>query len=617
VTAAVLKLDYRAPSEVAATAKAATIHLALANGVPRDAALSAIALSGKVRNPELLRDALLTAIAVRESDLRYKGVDRTAYLAYLMKQGKKATKAIWEAQKAFLEGAYGDAAPRPRGLDPWLTVDPDELSIELFSRDESAYARLAFSNDLFEARSAAHGTASVDLTPSFVEQLERVRAYQPLELDASTERSKTPAPREVEVPDEWLRGFLQVQSAATLPAAVIELAPIDVYNVLVALRLRRAKTAPRALRFELVPGEKPRIVLEPWETTLYCHGPAFAGDAPRIVRVFGRQRLLVLARALPHLTRARVHLLGPGLPSFWVLDLGSARLSVALTSWSESSWASAASFDALMPGAAGTSGVARAVALLENRGPLGLAELSQELGESNAAARALLQRACLRGQALFDVASGRYRPRALATEPIDEARIRYGSEREALAHRLLGDGARAAGTVELQKEHEIVGEGYEIAGEVTDQRARRSFTPRFTLDLESQVKEGFCNCRQFQRSGLREGPCEHILALYLKFRRKQAQAEELRQTPEGRRLVRAETRTLVRRDLNGGQVSFRVSLDDRRLSIEERSADPGQPFGQPRFQRLWFDTDIEAKNSYFARLDELGEKGFIDLQMAG
>jgi hypothetical protein len=93
----------------------------------------------------------MTAAAILESDLRYKGKDRTAYLAYLMKKGKKATAAIWEAQKAFLDNALSDDTKKTSALDPVLTVHPDEVSIEVFSRDESAYARLAFSNDLFAA----------------------------------------------------------------------------------------------------------------------------------------------------------------------------------------------------------------------------------------------------------------------------------------------------------------------------------------------------------------------------------------------------------------------------------------------------------------------------------
>jgi len=604
MTARVLVLEYPAASEVATTAKASDVRLAL------EAKRGAhVGITGRVKDPELFRDSLLALNALMQSDLRYKGKDRTAYLAYLMKKGKKATAAIWEAQKAFLEGAYGDAAPRPRGLDPIATVDPDEWSLEVFSRDESAYARLALSNDLFENRTAAHGTTLADLSPAFVDQLERVRTYQPVDVDATTKLSaQNKVARELDLPDEWLRGFLQVQSAAALPSVVAPLAAIDLYNVLFLLRVRRAKKAPRALRFELVPGNKPRVVVEPWEIALECHGAPFAGKTPRIVRIFGRQRLLALALALPHVQRADVHLLGPGLPSFWVLDMGLARLTVALTSWSESKWASAASFDALMPRAEDAKSVDAVVAVLRERGPLALKEIANATHKSEQDARSALQRAALQGRVLFDVSRDVYRPRALLADPIDESTIRYGSPREAQAHRLL------EGKVAVTKVHLVAGEGQEISGEVDDKSMHRSFAPRFFLDTEGQVREAWCNCPVYMRSGLREGPCEHMIALRVRFQRDQAEAERLRATPEGRKLVSAETRTFMRRDASGVQTTFRVSLDDRVVRVERLTTTPGHALaaGDARHQRLWFDTDKQAREAYFARLDDLETEGFID-----
>jgi hypothetical protein len=585
----ILKLSYPGSSELVVSPTSARVKLSL-DGARR------VGFTGRVKDPELFRDAWLTAVAVRESDLRYKGKDRAAYLAYLMKKGKKATKAIWEAQRAFLDHAYADDTPRPRGLDPLLTVDPDEISLEVFSRDESAYARLAFASEFFDDRTAAHGTSFADLSPALAEQLERARTYQPLEIDAHAGAGET---REIDLPPEWLRGFLQVQSASTLPGTVLELAPVDVYGILFTLRTRKAKKAPRALRFELVPGAKPRVVLEPWEIAIESHGAPYAGKAPRVVRLYGRQRLSVLARALPHLKRVRVHLLGAGLPSFWVLDMGPARVTMALTSWAESKWGSAASFDALMPEAGKSKAPENLTKLLRARGPLPLIEL--EKAEPNA--RAALQHATLRGEVLFDRDREVYRPRSVLSTPVDEAQIRYASAREAAAHRLLAQPKAIA----ITKLHVIGGEGTEIHGEVTDKQARRAFAPRFTADIEGQVRDAWCNCPTYQRSAMREGPCEHMIALFVFQHRASAEAERLRQTPEGRKLVRAETRTLVRRDASGAQIRYRLTLDDRAVRVETSEA-----LAEARFQRLWFDTDAEARDAYFARLDRLANEGFID-----
>ncbi|HEU4409501.1 MAG TPA: SWIM zinc finger family protein [Polyangiaceae bacterium] len=598
-----VSLNYASRSGLARDESGARVRLALDRG------RGVVGLRGRLRDAALVRDALLATWAVLESDLRYKGRDRTAYLAYLMKQGKRATAQIWEAQKAYLEKAFAEDTRQVGALDPVLTVDPDGLSIEVFSRDESAYARLFLSNECFDEREAAPGTAFVDLNAEFVGGLERLRSHTPALFEAGVAPAGPPGPgssRELEVAQGWLRGFLQVQSAATLPSASCRLAPVDVYNVLYALRVRKAKTSPRALRFELVPGLPPRLVLEPWERLLEAHGPAYEGGEPKVVRTFGRQRLLCLAPLLPHLRSARVRLLGAGLPWFLVFDLGPATLSVALTGWAESSWASAASFDLLMPRPVGAP-AERAFHLLNEKGPLPLPAVAAALGLPAGEARAALQHECLRGRVLYDLANDAYRPRQLLPSPVDEGAIRFGSEREARAHRLLGDGGAGAGEVRLTKLHDMGGEGTEVHGEVADREAHRTYAPRFTLDNEGRVGGAACTCATYQRSGLREGPCEHLIALRLAYARKLSADEAARRTPEGRSLILAETRTYVRRDAAGAETVYRVSLDRRAVHVRW-----GARAGNERHQRLWFDSDREAREAYFRRLDALAAEGYVD-----
>jgi hypothetical protein len=602
-----VELRYATASDVEARSEASRVLLAL------EGSRGTVGLRGRVREPALFRDALAATLGVLASDLRYRGRDRTAYLAYLMKQGKRASAQIWEAQKAFLDASLQTEEQKDTVLDPVLTVDPDQVSLEVFSRDESAYARLAFDNTLFDGREAAHGSTFLDVPPELVNKVDRLRTYVPLSLEAHVALPSREArpPRNVEVPHAWLRGFLQVQSAATLPASTCTLAPIDLYNLLFALRTRKAKKAPRALRFELVPGAPPRMVLEPWELVLECHASVYTGAAPAVVRTFGRQRLAALAKLLPHAQSVRVQLLGPGLPVFWVVDMGPATLTLALTGWTESGWSSAAAFDVLMPRAVPEGLSEKLRQRLRAEGPLSFETLVAGAGAPKDAVRAALQLECLRGRILYDIARGAYRPRELMATPVDEAVIRFGSEREARAHRLLGDGGPGAGEVKVTKVHEVVGEGTRIHGEVVDREAVRSFFPAFTLDLEGRVKDASCGCPHFRRSGLREGPCEHMMALRLAYARQRAAEEALRQTPEGRKLIRAETRSYVRREASGQEQVYRVSLDGKVVAVEW-----GPRLGEARHQRLWFDTDAEARTAYFARLEELASEGFIDAASA-
>ncbi len=599
-----VELRYATTSEVEAGAESSRVLLAL------EGSRGTVGVRGRVREPALFRDALASALGILASDLRYRGKDRTAYLAYLMKQGKRATAEIWEAQKAFLEQSLEGEKKADAVLDPVLTVDPDQVSLEVFSRDESAYARLSFDNALFEGREAAHGSTFLDVPGDLLAKVDRIRTYVPVGLEAHVAlpvRGEARAPRNVEVPHAWLRGFLQVQSAATLPSSTSSLAAIDLYNLLFALRTRKAKKAPRALRFELVPGAQPRLVVEPWELVLECHGPAYQGSAPAVVRTFGRQRLMALARLLPHAKSVRVQMLGPGLPVFWVIEMGPATLTLALTGWTESGWSSAAAFDSLMPRSVPEGLPERLRARLRAEGPLSFEALASGTEATKEGVRAALQLECLRGRVLYDIAKGTYRPRELLSTPVDEAVIRYGSEREERAHRLLGDGSAGAGEVKVTKVHEVVGTGTRLHGEVVDREAVRSFFPSFLLDLEGRVREASCGCPTYKRAGMREGPCEHMIALRLAYARQRAQEEALRQTPKGRAQIRAETRAYVRRDDSGKEQVYRVSLDGKLVSVEW-----GPRQGEARHQRLWFDTDTEARTAYFARLESLAAEGFID-----
>ncbi|MEZ4241962.1 MAG: hypothetical protein R3F59_38590 [Myxococcota bacterium] len=110
---------------------------------------------------------------------------------------------------------------------------------------------------------------------------------------------------------------------------------------------------------------------------------------------------------------------------------------------------------------------------------------------------------------LADIDRGRYRPRSLLPEPVDDGAIRYGSPREALAHRLLGDpagGAEPMGEVKVTKLHAVVGEGRRSRARSSTGSSSAPSRCAFTLDLEGQVTDAWCNCPTYLRSKLREGP---------------------------------------------------------------------------------------------------------------
>lgn len=554
---------------------------------------------GELVRPGVARDALLGIGDVLASDLRFKAQDRSDYLAYLATKGKAASNELWNAQKAYLDAKYGDQEETSAPLDPILHVTDDGVAFEVFSRDESSYARLFFKKDAFRAPSFLSGTTNLDLTTSAIQSIARIRSYRNTTL--TIRPGAMGEERQLSVPYRWIRAFGQVQAASTLPAASFDLAPVDLYNVLLTLKRHRARTSPRALRYELVPGEAPRLVLEPWDFVFSGTAGPYEGDRPIVLRTWGRKRLMALARVLPHAEKVSVRVLGAGLPAIYVVDLGDAQLSLSLSGWVDSGWAGIATFDLLAAGPTDDLLTPRVLQRL-GHGAASIDALATELGRSTNEIRQALLVEIERGRVVHDVPGGVFRKRELFAEPIERDHVRYRDEREAEAHRLL----ETPGQVEITKLHDLGGEGTRIEGTVEDKKAHRTYTTSFTLDREGRTVDATCTSPQFRRAGLREGPTVPMIALRLAYARKRAELEAARNTEEGRKLIRAETRTLIRRETDGA-TTYRISLDERQVVLRW-----GRALDAMRMHRMFFGSAEEAKEEYFARLDRLAAHGYID-----
>ncbi len=569
--------------------------------VPVDDQRSAT-LAARLHRPGVVRDALLAMGDVLSSDLRRKATDRADYLAYLIQRGKGVGKAVWDAQKEYLALQYGAAAKQDEPLDPALSVSPEAVRLEVMSRDESTYAQLVLRRPaaLVDAEhpgdtGSAHGTTFVDLGGALT-AIGRVRSYRPTTLAFAPAHPTTTKTRSV--PVKWLRAFGQMQAATLLAADRFELAPIDLYNVLLNLRLKKAKTAPRGLRYELVPGERPRLVLEPWDMVVRGTGGVYRGAQPRVIRTWGRNRLNVLARVLPHAKKLEVAIAGPGLPAIYVVDLGDATLALALSGWTDASWAGIATFDLLA--ADGDPDAIDAVVAAAAT-PKTDTAIAEALGKPKAEVRRTLLAALAQLRLGHDLATGELFARPLTPSPVSPALLKFSGPREAAAHRLLGE----AGAVTISKVADQGIEGRAIEGQVVDAKAHRTFYPGFTIDREGRTASATCTCSTFRRSGVKEGPCEHMIALRVAYARGQARLEAERNTPEGRAQITAETRVLLRRT-DAGAETFRLSLDGRHVTSRFGIGD------DLRVQRLRFDSVTDARAAYFARLDELSKKGYLD-----
>ena len=254
--------------------------------------------------------------------------------------------------------------------DPVITVAPDCLFFECFSADESSYGCLTVDRSAFDReRDVALGTTNVDYSWTLYEHFQQMRSYRetrflvdPAGFEVRPGQATSYREEKIDLPPSWLRGFLQLQAAMSLPMRRVPIGREGLYNILAFLKRHRAAKSPRAIRFELEPGRPPWAVLEPWGQRVRLGDAPYAGPRAEVIRTWGRDRLQVLGRLLPILDRAEVYLLGTGLPSFWSIGMGPIRLILGLSGWTANDWTGAAALDQLAPPAEPDTATMQAIA---------------------------------------------------------------------------------------------------------------------------------------------------------------------------------------------------------------------------------------------------------------
>src|SRR6185437_11778126 len=203
-----------------------------------------------------------------------------------------------------------------------------------------------------------------------------------------------------------------------------------------------------------------------------------------------------------------------------------------------------------------------------------------------------LQVGCQRGVFMFDVARDAYRYRPLTGEALDPARFEFRNDRERRAHDLCAE----KGAVKIVTENRIHGEGLELVGKVAVAADKREYRPALLVDDDGRVKKAECTCTFFRKHQLKEGPCEHLVALRLAEAREEQRRRAQRSAE--RSSVVLETRTYARRHAKGEDV-YQVALDRRRVKIRW-----GLRGEAPRVMSLTFNSVEDAQAAYFARVDD-------------
>lgn len=328
---------------------------------------------------------------------------------------------FYAAQRRYWKWLYSHDLDMWVVLDPVVSVHPDCLIFEAFSRDESSYGRVTVPMDRLDIHDAVdYGATNIDFSPDLAREIGRIRSYRetdlhvgPLAVGLETAAGSV-VEKKIDLPPTWVRGFLQVQSAATLPGVDVRLSASTVADVLAVIRRRHEDRGPRSLRFVLTPGAKPVVVVEPWGVAVAEHAHTFDGASRQEIRVWGRRRLLSLEEMLPHADEVRVRLLGTGLPSYWSVLAATSRFDLGLSGWTQNDWSRAAQFDLLAsigrPSADALQSASRA---LEDRLFATPDEVAGLAGIGRSEATAALQALCREGRAMYDYVTGAYRWRQL------------------------------------------------------------------------------------------------------------------------------------------------------------------------------------------------------------
>lgn len=408
-------------------------------------------------------------------------------------------------------------------LDPVITVHPDELFFECFSRDESVYGKLSCGYEVFESVGDFEcGTTNIDYSDNLYAEFQKIRDYKKtrFEIDPSGFEVHTTSEDsfnevKIDVPDSWVRGFLQVSSAMTLDGVTFDLHPLDVHNFCFVLRRLKEKHGPRGMRYRLKPGEPVKVVFEPWNLVVECRRSIYNGPEEREIRLWGRRRLLILERLLPLARSFTVHLLGTGLPSFYIANLGDMAFTLGLSGWTANDWSRAGQFDLLAPRRAVDGATQeRVFAALKETWRASADELSRTLQLDRDVVLGALQAYTQAGRAIYDLDKRVYRVRELSREPLPMSKLRFSSEREERATKLVNENAVTVKVDSSNRERTVL-KGTVKAG-------KHTHTPELTIDADDRLTSGTCTCNFFTQNKMYKGPCECMLATRMAWQRAHA-----------------------------------------------------------------------------------------------
>jgi hypothetical protein len=380
-----------------------------------------------------------------------------------------------------------------RMLDPVVTVEQEWVRLEGFSSDAGVYARLDLRPDVFqEGEMGSPGTTNVDFGPEFAARLSGLRPGQQSAFEVGEEsvtlhtEEGAAVERQVELPERWLRGFLQVQAIQRAAQ------PLWHFNKVQARQLLAALPAQRRSGDTL------------FVTSSGKPSPTRPRADTSTVEVAGLHRLRLLRRLAPHVEGLYVWAVGDCAPTFWMADLGAARMTLGLSSAVNQGFSGDGEALKSARQAVKEELVERARGLLATEWRFTVSDLARLLNVTEGVAGELVDLLSEQGLLGYDLPEGLFYPRHLPY--VAQAGFAV-QPRDVNARRVV-----EAGGVEVEQRTPIP-EGTLLVGWVEGDHA--TYRVRVQVNSEGTILDGDCTCPWILQHGMQRGPCKHILALRL------------------------------------------------------------------------------------------------------
>jgi SWIM zinc finger len=399
-------------------------------------------------------------------------------------QGARALLAIAEVART----RYFDATAMTLARDPVVSSNRSVLRFESFSACNGVYARFDLDSDGMDVAWSDWGTTNVDVNEPLRAALSMVGSGDPLRLSIGAEELTVTTlegsivEKKVPLPDRWLKGFAEVQIAASGMVRIVDVGAAAARAAIRDLPTQRTGNQPMWVSFS---ASGARLTQRP------------TADTPCLV---APQRLSALRRLAPFISgltiyappmRARRGSTGASVvlqPSVWVVHLTNARVTLVVSPEIYRGFSGeGAVLDALA--SVNDIAVAQVGEHLEGQARLDAATLSAATGASVSSVVDSLSVLGAAGRIGFDLHTDGFFHRDL---PFDRSALEGMQPRLRNARELFD-----AGSVTLQKDRALV------------QSDEAAYSVRFTDDGLT------CTCPWFAKHRGERGACKHALAAQL------------------------------------------------------------------------------------------------------